>query len=617
MTFSIGEGFNMKKWFYSVLLCSVLLLASCTSSIVQSSQEAPDYEKMFADAYNLLRVQTPEAREAKEPLVLVHYMPWFQSPPVQEGYGYHWHEGGAVFDPFETLPDGRAQIASHYYPLTGPYDSRDPAVLEYQAALMKMAGIDGVIFDWYGIDDVLDYKVIHESTMAMVEVLKKAGLKFVICYEDQTLGKMIEAAAITKDDAMDVGVRTLQWMQDNWFTDDAYVKHEGRPVLMTFGPQYYKNRDQWEQLFSVTNPRPLFITLNHHNENFADGSYNWMPMELSGGRNLALSNLVKDLNNFYEKQYNKPFLVATAFSAFHDIYRQAGLGFSYGYLDYAEGRTFDLTFTAAERAHPDIIQVATWNDYGEGAIVEPTMQRGYKELEYLQDHQKEWDEEFSWTYNDLRAPIALYKVLVGEKSTDEQKAAAQNAINAVFAGDMDAYRAALRASGATVDFFASAILRDPALASGASSSGPAAFDPAGRRNLALGKAVVYSSNIYDFIGSKAVDGDTNSYWEGGANKYPNTFSVNLVTPTEVDTLVLKLNPRRIWSKRTQTIEVQVSDDGSAYRTLIPATDYVFDPANENIVAIPINAATKYIQLVITKNTEAAAGQIAELEVYSK
>ncbi len=548
---------------------------------------------------------------------MVHYMPWFQAPPIDDGYGYHWHEGGGVFDPFETLPDGRASIASHYYPLTGPYDSRDTAVLEYQAALMKMAGIDGVIFDWYGIDDVLDYKVLHESTLAMIEVLKKAGLKYIICYEDQTIGKMIEAAAITKNDAIDVGKRTFEWMQENWFSDDAYVKYEGRPVLMCFGPQYYKDKAQWDELFSVTNPRPMFISLNHHVEGWADGSYNWMPMELSGGRTLALSRLVQNLNDFYNKQFNKPFLVATAFSGFHDIYRQAGHGFSYGYLDYAEGRTFKLTFDAAEQAYPDIIQVATWNDYGEGAIIEPTIERGYKELEYLQDNKKEWDEEFSYNYNDLRAPIGLYKVLVSEKSTPEQKAAAQDAVNAVLADDMSGFRTALRASGAVVDFSVSPILRDPSAAA-ASTGNASVFDPAGRKNLALGKPVIASSRIYDNVGTKAVDGDILSYWEGAANKYPNTVSIDLVTPVQSPTVVIKLNPRRIWAKRSQTIEVQISDDGKEFRTLIPAADYVFDPgANENIVAIPLDVQTRHIQLVFTANTQATAGQIAELEVYGE
>ncbi|MDR2897601.1 MAG: discoidin domain-containing protein [Spirochaetaceae bacterium] len=598
-----------------VVLC--VLFLSCTSTIVQKSDAAPDYGKLFESAYSQLQIRSPEARERKEPLVLVHYMPWFQAPPMDDGYGYHWHEGGGVFDPYETLSDGRAQIASHYYPLTGPYDSRDIRVLEYQAALMKLSGIDGVIFDWYGINDVLDYKVIHESTEVMIGVLKKAGLKYIICYEDQSIERMIEAAAIQKGDALDTGKTTFRWMQENWFSDDAYVKHQGRPVVMCFGPQYYRDKAQWDELFSAADPRPLFISLNHHVEGWADGSYNWMPMELSGGRTLALTKLAGNLNDFYNKQYNKSFLVATAFSGFHDIYRQAGHGFSYGYLDYAEGRTFELTFTAAERAYPDIIQVATWNDYGEGAMIEPTMERGYRELEYLQDNKKKWDDDFSWNYSDLRSPLELYKIIVSEKANPEQKAAAQDGINAALAGDMTRFRTALRASGGTVDFSLKPILRDPASDSGI-SEGIDVFDSGGRKNLALGKPIIVSSRIYDNAGTRAADGDILSYWEGGANKYPNTLSIDLVSSVQVSTVVMKLNPKKIWAKRSQAIEIQVSDDGTNFTPLIPVREYVFDPvSNGNAAAVSLNVKTRHIRFIFTNNTQAAAGQIAELEIYGE
>jgi len=50
-----------------------------------------------------------------------------------------------------------ANLASHFIPLTGPYDSSDEAVLDYQVQLMKLSGIDGVIVDWYGNANVNDY----------------------------------------------------------------------------------------------------------------------------------------------------------------------------------------------------------------------------------------------------------------------------------------------------------------------------------------------------------------------------------------------------------------------------------------------------------------------------
>src|SRR5579863_7252057 len=79
--------------------------------------------------------------------VMVHYLPWFVSQPYSGSWGWHWtmnHFNPDVINP----TNGQAEIASWYYPLIGPYDSADPAVLEYHVLLMKLGGIDGVIVDW-------------------------------------------------------------------------------------------------------------------------------------------------------------------------------------------------------------------------------------------------------------------------------------------------------------------------------------------------------------------------------------------------------------------------------------------------------------------------------------
>jgi hypothetical protein len=613
---------KVKNMIKKIFICLSLVIGAafgymaCTSTIGSKKESPEDYAKQFEAAYKQLQVRTPAARQEKQPLVLVHYMPWFQAPPVDEQYGFHWHQGGSKFDPYETLPDGKAQIASHYYPLTGPYDSRDVSLLAYQAALMKMAGIDGVIFDWYGVRDALDYKVIHEATLVMVEALKKAGLKFLVCYEDQSIAHIIEGAFITKAEGLDEAKNVFTWMQENWFTDEAYIQYEGRPVVLCFGPQYFQTKNEWETIFSGTNPRPYFLDLDNRTT-WADGSYNWPPMWASSGAKLTIARLVSYLNSFYDKQINAPFLVATAFPGFHDIYAQTG-GKSYGFLDYAAGETFKLTYTAAEQAYPAIIQIATWNDYGEGTIIEPTIERGYAQLEYLQDARKKWDAQFSYTYSDLRAPIELYKLLAAGKATEEQKAQIEEAYQGIFAGDPAGFRKILRDAGIRYDFSVSPLLRESSGVSSASSSATPVFDPAGRRNLALGKTVMVSSKIYDFTGAKAVDGDLSTYWEGATDKYPNIFTIDLLSSLQVTTAVVKLNPQRIWGKRSQGIEVQTSDDGEHFNALKPESDYVFDPAeNANTVVIPLNAKARYLRLIITSNTGAKAGQIAEFEVYGE
>jgi hypothetical protein len=602
---------NLKK---ISAVVTIITLVGCTTTILPKKDgEQTDYTGQFESARKQLQVAEPAIRkEGQQPLVLAHYMPWYTAPPVSEQYGFHWHQGGSKFDPYTTQADGRANIASHYYPLTGPYDSKDPAVLEYQAALMKMSGIDGVIFDWYGVRDALDYKSIHEATVVMVDILKKHGLKFAVCYEDQTVKHMIEGNFIAKTDTITTAKEAFTWMQEHWFTDENYVKLDGRPLVLDFGPQFFTQKTEWEEIWADVDPKPFFVDIDNKT-NFADATFNWPPMHLSSGGRLTIPRLVTYLNSFYEKQNAKPFLVATAFPEFHDIYAQAG-GTSYGFLDYSNGETFKLTYDAAEKARPDVIQVTTWNDYGEGTIIEPTIERGYASLEYLQDARKQREPDFAFNYTDLRIPIELYRIVSGEDDTKKQQV--EEIYTAIFSGDAETARNLTRSAGIDYDFSIHPILRDAN--ESAQKEIAQVFDPDGRRNLALGRPVVTSSRIYDFTGAKAVDGDMASYWEGASDKYPADFTIDLVSAVKLSTVVVKLNPQRIWGKRTQTIEVLVGNDSETFTRLTPPTAYVFDPSvNGNAVAIPLNTQARYIRLIFTANTGAKSGQIAEFEVYGE
>jgi len=595
----------MKNQFvkFGIIFLMVLLINSCATR--ERPAEADEIQQLFDNAYADLRINEPSLRQEEQPLVLAHYMPWFQK------YGFHWTEGSAKFDPVQILDDGRANIASHYYPLTGNYDSGDMLVLDYQLALMKMSGIDGVIFDWYGITEGIDYKPIHEATLAMIEMIKKRGMKYAICYEDQSIGHLIEFGIITRDQALVTAKETFNWMADNWFKDSAYVKVDGRPLVLCFGPQQFSRQSDWEAIWADVDPKPFFVELTGH-ASWADASMNWSPMGLSVNGRLTIGRLVDDLNNFYSRQTNRPFVVGTVFPAFHDIYAQAGKT-SYGYLDYNRGETYKLTWAAAERARADIIQIQTWNDYGEGTVIEPTIERGYADLEFTQDKRKKWESAFQFNYSDLRIPIELYKIQAGESSTDRQKQRAAEIYDLIFEGKAAEARSSMQNAAFNYDLSVKPLLLDP---SGAAAPIIEAYDPQGRPNLALRKPVTASSFIDVYIANRAVDGNTATYWEGGARALPGTLQVDLQEMTKVKTLVIKLNPHRMWSARTQRIEVKISGDGGNWITAVREADYVFDPdLNANSAAILLDTTTRYIQLVFTSNSGAANGQAAELEVY--
>jgi hypothetical protein len=138
-------------------------------------------------------------------------------------------------------------------------------------------------------------------------------------------------------------------------------------------------------------------------------------------------------------------------------------------------------------------------------------------------------------------------------------------------------------------------------------------------NVALNKKIEASSYTQVYNAPKAVDGKTDgaSYWEGKSD-YPNMLTVDLEQPTKIHAIRLALNPLAIWGKRTQTIAVNISNDGENFTELIQKVQYAFDPDTGNEVQISFDETeARYVQLVITENTGAGGGQIAEFEIYSK
>jgi hypothetical protein len=360
-------------------------------------------------------------------------MPWYQTPAVSGYWGWHWTMDH--FDPSTKNENGQPEIASHYMPLTGPYDSCDDSLLEYQVLLMKLSGIDGVIVDWYGMEDFRDYAVLNESTGKLFEHVKKAGMLFAICYEDQSIKHMVNDNHITREEAHAHGQAVMRYMQEHWFGDSAYLKAADQPVLLTFGPQYFMSSKDWERLFSELEPRPALVTLDKHMVYGALSSFPWPPM--SG---ISLNQEVIDayLTQFYRKAQRWDYVVGGAFPGFHDIYQEAGIRSSYGYLDAQQGEMFRFTLQMALDQNADAIQLITWNDYGEGTIIEPTEEFGYQYLEIVQDARRGMDDSgFVFTSEDLRLPLQLFSLRKAHTGDLDVNARLDAAVEAMLAGDRD------------------------------------------------------------------------------------------------------------------------------------------------------------------------------------
>ena len=369
-------------------------------------------------------------------IVMVHYMPWYASKPVSGHWGWHWTMN--YFNPDKVKANGQREIASHDYPLICPYDSNDPHALECHALLMKLAGIDGAIIDWYGTEQFADYATLHRNTQHFVKHLKRAGLQFAICYEDRTVKHMVETEYLSKQEDVAHGQKVMKWLADNWFRDEAYLKLNGRPVLLVFGPLYF-TKDQWSQIMSGLSRPPMLYGLPHLSERTGmDGAFGWPPV--SGGREVLPDVWRKYLHSLYTRGGAHESVISVAFPAFRDIYKEAGLHDSYGSIDDRNGETFAETLDLALKSNSPIIQIATWNDYGEGTVIEPTETFGYRYLEFVQKNAKT-----QYGSDALRLPVILYQLKKRHEHHSARMKKLERATDLLFAGKYNEGRSVIEA----------------------------------------------------------------------------------------------------------------------------------------------------------------------------
>jgi hypothetical protein len=338
--------------------------------------------------------ETKAQPDPKKPArILAHYMPWYEAKPHSPHWGWHWTMG--TFDP-EGKTGSKPAIASHYRPLIGPYDSGDPDVIEYHALLMKLAGIDGVIFDWYGTVEHFDYAGIHRHASAFVEQAVETGLEFAVCYEDQTIPKLVEAGKVKPEERVAHAVREIEWLRKNWFGKPAYLKLEDQPVLLSFGRDGLTDAE-WAGVLGRA-VEPLYLS-EHVRRSGAAGAFDW-PVPQVG---------LKAQDAFYKKAKGWPAAMAVAFPRFHDFYDQANIHKSWGTIADLGGKTFATALESALKSGLPLVQISTWNDWGEGTVVEPSIEFGYRDLEVVQRLRRQFIEpEFPCKPADLRLPLRLY-----------------------------------------------------------------------------------------------------------------------------------------------------------------------------------------------------------------
>lgn len=374
----------------------VMIFLTCISACGKDDPEKPK-------GFTVTAFNPAEVPKTNKTVVYAHYMPWYETAATSTNgkWGIHWTMSNK--NPELVDQNGKRQIASHFYPLTGPYASSDPDIIEYHLLLMKYSGIDGVLIDWYGSTDYNDYGSNRANSEALIKALGKVGMEYAIVYEDRTISEVIK-----KDPSMDrieAAQNDMIYLEQNYFGDPNYSYVSNAPLLLVFGPEEFHIPSEWADIMSVFTKHPTFVTLNWKSNESAPhsvGEYIWVDQG--------------SLDSKYSNRNKFEVFIGGAYPGFVDFYQEGGWGSGYFTIDHQNGETFKQTLQKAKNANVDYLQLITWNDYGEGTMIEPTEEFGFTFLEQVQEYTG-----VTYSKNEMEKILDLYHLRKQKTQNEDQK----------------------------------------------------------------------------------------------------------------------------------------------------------------------------------------------------
>lgn len=373
--------------------------------------------------------QAPGGACAANALVIAHCVTWYQTPDVSGSWGFWQVNRPSIPREAWHFPDvrdarGWRDIASVFHPLIGPYDSSDPDACEYHILLARLAGLDAFVCDWYGFDPTPEHPRDHEGFMALLRAAERLDFRVALCWEDRSLFQ--HPAVSAREDAVRRGRSIVERLDREVFASPAYLRMDGRPVLMNFawdppGPGLGATTlyaAEWNRVLDGARDRPVFIhDYQAHHPSHEIESYDSVAPWGSclHGRT--------DVPEFWTRAYAArgrgrfAFLSGTVRPGF-DNRGSGGWGHGLAVDPRGDGSLYRAIWRHVLRHPVRFIQIATWNDFNEGGTIEPTRPGiahpslavegyGYRELETTQ----QFIAQMRGTTPDpaaLRQPALLY-----------------------------------------------------------------------------------------------------------------------------------------------------------------------------------------------------------------
>ncbi len=294
--------------------------------------------------------QTQPFTPAAQPtdLVTAFFYAWYGSLS-HDGAWRHWDQNGH---------DPPGDIASSYYPLRGPYSSRDPAVLAAQMAELRDAGVGAIAVSWWGQGGWDD-----ETLDAVFAAAGDAGIK--VAFHIEPYSGRTPASIVADVHALLARYGKSQALLRIARPTSGSPNPSPRPVFYIFASSQLPTDGLQKAIASLRGTADDSIVLLHSprartaTRVGADGVYTYDPLVSDPSEFGTLVSDCRAANLICSPS------VSPGFDNTHAV--STGLQM----VDRAGGSRYDSLWQEAIDAQAEWVSIVSYNEWHEGTAIEP------------------------------------------------------------------------------------------------------------------------------------------------------------------------------------------------------------------------------------------------------
>jgi lipopolysaccharide biosynthesis protein len=335
--------------------------------------------------------------------LIAFYLPQYHETPENNAF---WGKG---FTEWTSVKNSKSLFEKHFQPRLptelGFYDLNDDSVRYKQAALARQYGIDAWCYYYYRFNG----KRVLEMPLNRHFEDKNLNMPFLICWANENWTRTWDG------NNQDILIKQEHNFEDDlnfikevapMLIDERYVKIDGKPVLLIYRPKLWKEIEQtvniwrtymktnfnldifliqsmtFEQVRTPINPKNINFDASYQFPPFGTSSYHVNDVKRSLVGNLSIyKNCIEMVNQNYGFK-----LFRGVMTGFDNSPRRKGQNFGI-FLNakpvfYKQWLEKAVEYTKINfKQDEQLIFINAWNEWGEGAILEPCNQWGRGFLE--------------------------------------------------------------------------------------------------------------------------------------------------------------------------------------------------------------------------------------------